>query len=146
MFGIKQNKNEWYEGLHYSYNPDQDQTRKEIKRLIDAATFVNDEDYDTEGYFTIPTKVRYKQYVQRRTRGEYAQNARNTSGFKEIEVSRDYSIKVNDRFKTMDLSDDAQGYKIEEIDTKRNTYKTKATLILPGLYDEYNNTKILRLR
>lgn len=279
MYGIKQNKNEWYTGLHYPYNPDQDKTRKEIKRILpsqatlideqftaltgwtasnatlslsggnmivkgvgasfgygrknvgiqagveytikgriksingatlviglyqgDAITeiyektspvfdtwyefevvktfavatdvifrfdtsgptsadtlevdyltitymqdngFVEDDDYDDEGYFTIPTKVRYKQFVDRKTRGQYAQNASNISGFKEIEVSRDYSIRVKDRFQTMDQDEDATPYKVEEIDTKRNTYKTKATLILGGLYDEYNNTKILRLR
>lgn len=147
MYGIKMPDNEWFTGKHYPYNANQDQTRTEIKRLITAGTFVNDTDYDDEGYFTIPTEVRYKQYVDRAERGGYAPGVRQTVKSKQVEIT-DSSLIFNerDRFKTMDMSDDERGYKIQSVDYGRNSHKSMATLLLPGLYNEYNSNTILTLK
>lgn len=147
MWGIKQPNNEWFTGLHFEYNKNQDKTRTEIKRLITASTFVEDSDYDTEGYFTIPTSVRYKQYVDKTERGGYATGVRMKSKSKQIEITNEKMIfNENDRFKTMDMLDDEKGYKVVNVDYGRNSHKSMATLLLPGLYNEYNSNTILTLK
>ncbi len=147
MYGIKIPNNEWFTGKHYPYNKNQDQTRTEIKRLITAGSFVDDTDYDDEGYFTIPTNVRYKQYVDKAESGGYATGVRQTRKSKQVEITDSSLVFTeNDRFKTMDMTDEEKGYKIINIDYGRNSHKTMATLLLPGLYNEYNSNTILTLQ
>ena len=147
MWNLNMQDNEWLTGLHYPYNEDYDQTRKEIQREIADGTFVEDADYDTEGYYTIATKVRYKQYVDNSIRGSVNAGFVNRNKSRQVEITdTSVELKENDRFKLMEQDDDEKGFKITEIDYYRNTHKTMATLILPGLYDKYNGRKILTLR
>jgi hypothetical protein len=147
MWGIKEPDNEWYTGRHYSYKASQDQNRKEIKRLITASTFVDDSDYDVNGYMTIYTEVRYKHYTRKFTREEYAQGARNKKSVNQIETSNEIiDFKIDDRFKLMNQTDDATPKKIVDIDNPQNTYKTSATLMFPGLYNEYNSKVVMTLK
>lgn len=147
MWGIKTPDNEWFTGKLYQYNKDYDQTRREVKRLIALSEFTEDDDYDTEGYLTIPIKVRYKQYVDKTARGGYASGVNQRVKEKQIETS-DITIDFakGDRFRTMDMTDEEIGYKIEEVDYNRLSYKTPATYLLPGLYKQYNSTVILTLK
>lgn len=146
MYGINMPDNEWYYGYHYAYNEDYDQTRKEIKRLITASEFVEDSDYDTEGYFTIPTKVRYKQYEDRAERFNINAGFVNRKKRNQIEITNSTVIfKEKDRFKLANQDDEEKGRIITAIDYNRNTNKSMATLLLPGLYDEYNSRTILTL-
>jgi len=144
---IKMPNNEWFTGKHYEYNPEQDQTRKEIKRLIEATTFVADTDYDEEGYNLIYTEVRYKQYVDKTTRGGYATGVRSKVKERQIETNNEAIVfKDNDRFKLMNQEDVETPLKITNIDYNRNNYKTMATKLLPGLYKEYNSNTVLTLQ
>lgn len=147
MNNIKMPDNEWLTGKLYIYNKNQDQTRKEIKRLIDASEFTEDDDYDTEGYLTIPIEVRYKQYVDRTERGGYAAGVAQKVKNKQIEVTdTTIDLKYNDRFKTMDMTDEEKGYKVMNVDNNRNAELAMATYMLPGLYEEYNSNTIVTLQ
>lgn len=144
---IRMVDNEWFVGKHYVYNKDQDQTRKEIKRLIEASTFIEDDDYDTNGYSTIPIKVRYKQFVDRTSRSEYATNAKNRIKNRQISVSdTSLTFAENDKFRLANQTDEQSALKITEVDYNRNTHKTMATLLLPGLFKEYNSSTILTIK
>jgi len=144
---IRMVNNEWFTGKHYIYNKDQDKNRKEIKRLIESSEFVDDTDYDDDGYSTIPTNVRYKQFVDRTRRDFYSSNAKNRRQDRQIEIS-DTSLvfNENDRFRLTNQKDEDTPFKITTIDYNRNTHKTMATHLLPGLFDEYNSSTILTLQ
>lgn len=144
---IRMVENEWFTGKHYVYNAEQDQTRKEIKRLIDASTFVDDDDYDTDGYSTIPIKVRYKQFVDRTGRSAYSNNAKNRVKDRQISISDTMlEFAENDKFRLANQADEQSALKITNVDYNRNTHKTMATLLLPGLFKEYNSSTILTLK
>jgi hypothetical protein len=138
--------NEWLTGLLYPYNKDQDQSRKEIKRLIDDSTFVKDEDYDDYGVSEIPTPVRYKHFSETRSFGEYTTNARKRT-FKHLLQIRDeyHSYKYKDRFKLMEQADDEKPYEITNVEYPKNTYRTKAISLYPGLQDQYNSKALISL-
>jgi len=144
---IRMPDNEWFVGKWYEYNKDQDQNRKAIKRLITLDTFIEDDDYDSDGYSTIPIETRYKQFVDKTSRSSYGGNSKSRSKSNQISVS-DTSLvfSENDKFRLVQQTDEATPYKITEIDYNRNTHKTMATLLLPGLFDEYNSGTILTLK
>lgn len=144
---LRKLNNEWFTGLWYEYNPDQDTTRKEIKRLVDSGDFVDNEDYDFQGVSTIPKEVRYKHYNETKTREEYAQNAQKRKTSHRIETSDEFiAFKEKDRFKLIEQSDDEKPYMIVNVEYNKNTYNSKAALLLPGLAKEYTSKVVMTLR
>ena len=144
---IRKPDNEWFTGKYYKYNPDQDKNRAEVKREIADGSFVQDDDYDDDGYNTVYESFRYKQYVDKSIRGGYAVGVKSNVNSRQIETSDEFiEFKENDRVRLLNQEDEETPYKIVEIDINRNLQKSKATLLLPGLYNEYNSTKILSLR
>ena len=139
--------NEWYAGKHYDYNQEQDKNIKKIKNQIAASTFVENEDYDDDGYSTIPTEFRYKHYTRKLTREEYAAGARRTTSTNQISTSNETIIfKINDRIRLINQSDDETPKKIMDFDNSQNTPKSMATLLLPGLHKEYTSTLVITLK
>lgn len=139
--------NEWFVGLCYEYNKDQDKSRKEIKRLVDEGSFEKDEDYDDYGVSTIPIKVRYKHYTATNTFSESSQNQRKRTTAHTIETSdTTYKFKYKDRFKLIEQSDDESPYMIVNVDNAKNTQRKKASFLFPGLAEEYTPKRVLTLR
>lgn len=139
--------NEWFTGLCYEYNAEQDTTRKEIKRLIDSGDFVDDTDYDFEGVSTIPFKVRYKHYSDTQSRRTYGQTGEKTTRAHRIETSdQSYEFKYKDRFKLITQSDDEKPYMIVNVEYNKNTHNAKRALLLPGLAKESTPKTVLTLR
>jgi len=144
---IKMPNNLWFTGRHYEYNKDQDMTRKEIKLLITADTFVKDTDYDTEGYNLVYTDVRYKQFKDTSTRGGYATGNRQSVKERQIETNNEMIVfNENDRFRLMNQEDEETPLKITNVAYNRNSYNSKASLLLPGLFKEHNSNTVLTLR
>lgn len=139
--------NEWLTGLWYEYNPDQDQTRKEVKRLIEDGSFVDDEDYDNKGVSEIPKKVRYKHYSDNKEFRQYGGTGQKRTRAHRIETSdEEIDFKMYDRFKLIEQGDDDTPYIIQNVEYNKNTYNTKATLLLPNLAKEYTSKTVLTLK
>jgi uncharacterized protein (DUF1919 family) len=146
MYNRKLN-NEWYTGKWYNYNPDQDKTREEIKRLIEASTFVDDEDYDNDGVSEIPKEVRYKHYSDTKDTSTYGTTGQKRTRSHRIESSDEFiDFKKKDRFRLMEQTDDEKPYQIMLVEYNKNTYNSKAAVILPGLVKEYTSKAVMTLR
>lgn len=138
--------NEWLTGLLYTYNADQDKSRREVKRLIEDSTFVKDEDYDDYGVSEIPTPTKYKHFSEKVSYGEYGGTGKKRV-YKHLLQIRDefHSYKPDDRFKLMNQSDDEKPYRIINVEYPKNTYRTKAIALYPGLHDQYNSKALISL-
>lgn len=143
---MQKKQTEWLIGKHYIYNPDQDKSRDEIQNLIDNGEFVKDDDYDDDGYNTIPFERRYKQYSNRTNSFGYANNVSGNKTVKQIEVSDDINVfKKEDRFQTIDQNEDVSPYIIVAIDPNTNSNRMKATYLYPNNYSAYTSRTILTL-
>lgn len=127
MWGINQPNNEWFIGQYYKLETDE-----EI--LLELP-----EDYDEQGYVLFPIEFRYKQFVDEKGVVYPIRGLRGSGVTYTIETSAEF-IEFKNKDKII-LMTDEKAHKITNVSTIKQTSKTMATFILPGLHDVYNNNR-----
>lgn len=137
---FKKPENEWYKGEYYEY----DKTQNKLNFKNNPNDYIHNEDYDEYGYITFGHEFRYKQYTDETGTTFPLPNLRSQSSTYVIETS-DTSIvfKKNDKIKLLGSD---KLFKIIDISYNRKNANSKATLLLPGLYDVYNSSIVITLK
>jgi hypothetical protein len=127
MYGINLPNNTWFTGTWYKLETDED------------LLFENVEDYDEYDYIITGTDIRYKQYTDDNGITYPIRGLRGNKITYTIELDgTSMGIKPKDKIKLMDND---KILKVTEVKVLQQTHKTMATKILPGLYEEYNNSR-----
>lgn len=136
---LKKPINEWFTGTHYEYNKDQDR----LNFTNNSSEFEKDEDYNDRGIITYGEDFRYKQYRDEKGRSYPLPNMSNDLKEYLIQTSNvDIKFKQKDKIK---LIGSDKLFTIQNVSTNNKNYLTKATKVLPGLYDEYNSNQVLTI-
>ena len=127
MWGINLPNNTWFTGDWYKLETDED------------LLFENPDDYDEDNYTIVPISCRYKQYTDDKGITYPIRGLRGTKAIYTIELDgTTLGVKDKDKFTLMGID---KTLKVTNVQIIQQTNKTMATKILPGLYDEYNNSR-----
>ena len=129
MWGIYLPNNTWFTGEHYKLETDENLI------ALDPGS------YDDYNYEITPTPFQYKQYVDSKGIVYPIKGLRGNKVTYTIELNGDlYGFNLKDKIKLMN---EDKLLKITNIEIIQQTHKTMATKVLPGLYNEYNNSRMV---